>query len=115
MTNAKSSSVLTKSSIRVLLAEDNHPDACLVAKILEKSDLAEFQIDRASSLAEAIRKGTHDHYDVVLLDLFLPDSGGLATLETFLATNRSVPIIVLTGYEQETIGIEAIRKGAEEY
>jgi PAS domain S-box-containing protein len=56
-----------------------------------------------------------EHFDVVLLDLNLPDSGGLDTVRTFLSKNNVVPVIVLTGLDDETTGLNAIQVGAQDY
>lgn len=104
-----------KEHVRILLTEDNTSDASLVEKCLKRSELACFEIVRATRLSEAVLKASRSRFDAVILDLFLPDSDGLPTLETFISAHKNTPIIVLTGFDSESVGVEAIRRGAEEY
>lgn len=100
--------------LKILLVEDNAGDAALLRGILDGQS-APYQIDVAGQLHEAdvlLRTGC---YDVLLLDLSLPDSDGLETLDRTLGLTRELPIVVLTGMDDETVGAAAIRRGAQDY
>jgi DNA-binding response OmpR family regulator len=104
-----------KTQLKVLLVEDNLSDSTLFSKSLNKSSLAGFEIHNATCLADGLEKSKVTNFDTIILDLSLPDSDGLETLDAFRPTSSSAPIIVLTGLSNKRIGIEAMQKGAEEY
>jgi DNA-binding response OmpR family regulator len=101
--------------LKILLVEDNSPDARLFEKCFQRSALYQFEIRAVVRLSQALVLLDAERFDAIILDLFLPDSEGLATLEAVLPKAQYCPVIVLTGLENEVIGIEAIQKGAEEY
>jgi signal transduction histidine kinase len=99
---------------RILLVEDNAVEAELLAEIL--ADTGEpFDVTRAASMADAQHRLAQTEFDAVLLDLSLPDSRGLETVERIQAVAPRAPIVVLTGLDDEALGAEAIRKGAQDY
>jgi signal transduction histidine kinase len=104
---------------RILLIEDNPGDARLIEEMLrEYRDPGDPPIDlhHEESLAVGLdRLGSIDEPDIVLLDLRLPDSSGLETLETALESIETVPVIVLTGMPDTELGIEAVSNGAQDY
>lgn len=129
-----------QSEIRILLIEDNPGDARLIQEMLVDSTGVRFDIqcaDRLSTglkyLAEGSRESNETSsdlslnqssivnrqskiaFDVVLLDLSLPDSEGLETLTKTHTSAPEIPIIVLTGLDDEAVGFEAVRKGAQDY
>ncbi|NHN64507.1 response regulator [Haloarcula sp. JP-Z28] len=102
----------------VLLVEDNPGDARLVEHQLNSPAVAHFVDDVTISHVESLapvdeRSGAA--YDVVLLDLGLPESTGLATLDRATETIEGVPIIVLTGMQDREMAVEAINRGAQDY
>ncbi|MFP4606705.1 MAG: diguanylate cyclase [Thiohalospira sp.] len=101
--------------LRLLLVEDNPADAELVAEYLELAEALEVETRRAARLEAAIEAGRQGLVDAVLLDLGLPDSSGLATVERFLAEVEEVPVIVLTGQADADTGVAAIQLGAQDY
>ncbi|SFD35521.1 PAS domain S-box-containing protein/diguanylate cyclase (GGDEF) domain-containing protein [Thiohalospira halophila DSM 15071] len=103
------------AALRLLLVEDNPADAELVAEYLDLAEALEVEIERAARLEAAIEATRHGLVDAVLLDLGLPDSTGLATVERFLAEVEEVPVIVLTGEEDVDTGVAAIQLGAQDY
>jgi len=103
------------SPLRLLLVEDNPSDAELVAEYLDLAEGLEVELERAARLEAAIEATRGGLVDAVLLDLGLPDSSGLATVERFLAEVEEVPIIVLTGQEDMETGVAAIQLGAQDY
>lgn len=103
------------ATLRLLLVEDNPSDAELVAEYLDLAEALEVEIQRAARLEAAIEATRHGLVDAVLLDLGLPDSTGLATVERFLAEIGEVPVIVLTGEADVDTGVAAIQLGAQDY
>jgi len=102
-------------NIRTLLIEDNPGDVRLIQEMLYEADPAACGVTVFDRLAEgraALEKGG---YDVVLLDLTLPDSVGLDTLSCLFPKTTKVAVIVLTGLDDEAIAMEALRKGAQDY
>jgi DNA-binding response OmpR family regulator len=107
---------LQKRTINLLLVEDNLPDARLVEIYLSQSEFVNCQISRAVSLLESIQiYNEKKDFDVVLLDLSLPDSVGFETLERFLKECTDANVIVLTGFNDKRLGLNAVKVGAQDY
>lgn len=105
---------MDEKPLNILLVEDNPGDVYLIQELLRTSGL-QFSIERASSLADAIKlNGSHD-FDAILLDLGLPDSFGLDTLRRFQAVKIHAPVVVLTGLDDEEIAITTVKEGAQDY
>jgi two-component system, cell cycle sensor histidine kinase and response regulator CckA len=101
--------------IRVLLVEDNPGDARLILEMLKEAQADGFQLQRVDRLEAALQRLGRAAVDVVLLDLGLPDSQGLAT---FHRTQQGVveePIIIISGLDDESTALEAVRAGAQDY
>jgi diguanylate cyclase (GGDEF)-like protein len=101
--------------ISVLLVEDNNGDARIVQDALTESSRVRFRLERADRLGTALARLAKESFDVILLDLTLPDSWGL---DTFLRVRESAPqtpVMVLTGHDDETLGLMAVQQGAQEY
>jgi len=106
---------MTAPEIKLLVVEDNAGDADLIREYLAGARGFRFQMELAASLGEARLRVTSEPFDLVLLDLGLPDCKGMATFEAMYRTCPRVPIVVLTGLEDEEVGLEAIRQGAQDY
>jgi PAS domain S-box-containing protein len=101
---------------RVLLVEDDEVDRRQVKLLLAKLTRGvRFHVDTAGTLREVALCLSDNRYDVMLLDLGLPDSSGLDTIQEAHEMSQTVPIIVLTGLDDEDVGVQAIRRGAEDY
>jgi len=100
-------------SYKVLLVEDNELDARVMAKALTSSGGCE--VDRVVNLAAAIDATEVQAFDCVLLDLSLPDSDGLGSVETMIARSPHCPIVVLTGLDDPQTALEAVGIGAQDY
>jgi two-component system cell cycle sensor histidine kinase/response regulator CckA len=100
-------------SIRSLLIEDNPGDARLIREVLR--DTPEIDIHTVDRLSIGVEYLSSNQTDVVLLDLGLPDSQGLDSLRTLSGVVPHLPVIVITGQEDEEIGRTAIRQGAQDY
>ncbi len=102
--------------IRVLLIEDSQSDADLIEIYLQQVTSAEYEVCRCESLAEMreLLSTRHD-LDVVLADLSLPDSYGIETCQRVREATPTLPIIVLTGLDDESAALEALQSGAQDY
>jgi signal transduction histidine kinase len=100
--------------LAILLVEDNDADAELVRDLLE-DEVPDAAVARVSRLAEAAEQLEDETFDCILLDLGLPDSVGIATITTLRTHDTHVPVIVLTGRDDEEVGLSALREGAQEY
>lgn len=121
------------TALRILLVEDNPGDARLIQILLSEEMAGDFRMTTAPTLAEAVaaltdagpddpddpddrfRAGTSPSFDVVLLDLTLPDSQGLNTLRRLRSQCASVPVVVLSGLDDEVLALRALQSGAEDY
>jgi diguanylate cyclase (GGDEF)-like protein len=101
--------------IRVLLVEDNAGDADLLQEVLAEAHTAAFDVVRVEQLAQALSCLHQEHFDVVLLDLSLPDSQGLETFLRLHEGEPNVPILVVTGFQNDQLPTQAIRQGAQDY
>ena len=106
---------MSSESIRVLLVEDNLGDARLLYEGLEEALPGQFQMTHVKRLSEALEYLWKETCHVVLLDLGLPDSHGIDTLVLTRAQAPSVPIVVLTGFQDESLGDQALKEGAQDY
>lgn len=101
--------------IRVLLIEDEASDAYLVKLDLKKSPSVDFDVTWVESLAAAKKVLSNISFDVVLLDLSLPDSEGLETIKIAQHITNNLPIIVLTGRCDTDFSLTALKSGASDY
>lgn len=101
--------------VRVLLIEDNLAEARFLREVLKGSTHSRFQLAHAQRLGEAIAQIHYTPFDVALLDLTLPDSTGLDSLDTLIHQAPSLPIVVLTNTNDEDLAVEAVRHGAQDY
>src|SRR4051794_5469290 len=102
--------------LMVLLVEDTPDHADLAELALDEPDpQGSFGVIRTSRLAEALPRLDGGGVDVVLLDLILPDSEGLATFNAVRDHAPSVPIVVMSALDDEELALEAVREGAQDY
>ena len=99
---------------RVLIVEDNAMDSSLIAKMLRHADSA-FAVEHAHLVSEAEKLFQRRNFDVVISDLTLPDSQGLSTFTRLNAAANDVPIIVISGTDDEDLALKAVREGAQDY
>jgi CheY-like chemotaxis protein len=105
---------LIRSSIKILLIEDNPGDARLVREMLYEEG-AKVNLACVGMLEEGLKHLTDNVYDIILLDLNLPDSNGFETFLELHKLNPDIPAIILTGIDDKELGLEAVRKGAQDY
>jgi signal transduction histidine kinase len=102
--------------LNLLLVEDNEGDERLIRELLDEQKLIRFNIEKASSLKESEKKINENQFDIILLDLGLPDSSGLETLIKLIALFPGLAtIIILTGLNDTEIGLKAVNSGAQDY
>lgn len=102
--------------MRVLHIEDDAGEVRLLSETLRGVPLsARWESVRAETLAKGLAAMRRGGVDAVLLDLGLPDSQGLATLRAVRAEDPDVPVVVLTGLEDEEAALQALRDGAQDY
>jgi two-component system cell cycle response regulator len=105
----------TKPHIRVLLIEDDAADADYIRELLAEEKSARFELVYADRLSEGIKQLDTGEFDVVLLDLGLRESYGFDTFARFKKKVYEVPIIVLTGLNDEAMATKAMQEGAQDY
>lgn len=101
--------------INILLVEDNPGDKRLIREMLAEARSVTFDLKYADRLQAGLEHLGKSRVEVVLLDLGLPDSQGLETLSKIYAKVPEVPIVVLTGLDDEMLGVQAVNKGAQDY
>jgi PAS domain S-box-containing protein len=120
----KTNTTMDAQLLKVLLVEDNLKEAELFKEFLSEARTARFGLTHVQRLEEALKLLEQDRFDVILLDLSLPDSQGLetvarvrSTLPMRLARSQALltPIVVLTGTDDEELAVRAIRSGAQDY
>src|SRR5689334_11814641 len=103
----------TLNNLALLLIEDNPGDAALIQEIA--TEVIAVKIIHVDRLAVGYARLAHEAVDLILLDLSLPDSQGLGTFFAVQAHAPHVPIVVLTGLDDETTALEALKAGAQDY
>ncbi len=105
-----------KELIHILLVDDD-PGDCRLAKLTlaEVKQPVKFAVQTAESLAECLERLKNNSFDLVLLDLGLPDSQGLATVDRVCEVCPDIPVVVLTCLADEEMGVEAVKRGAGDY
>jgi two-component system cell cycle sensor histidine kinase/response regulator CckA len=101
--------------IRVLLVEDNPGDARLFTELVRDTGAGQWNLVHVDRLSAALERLRHETFDVMLLDLSLPDADGLDTLIRAHTEAPKVPIVVLTGHDDEALAVRAVRAGAQDY
>ncbi|MBI3876503.1 MAG: PAS domain-containing protein [Verrucomicrobia bacterium] len=103
------------TTIRVLLIEDNPADALLFTAMLAEPGAARFEVARGATLAEGLACLGKNSFDIILLDLSLPDSFGLETFGQVNARASGAAIIVMSGLDDENAAVNAVHAGAQDY
>ena len=106
---------MTPAPVTLLLVEDSPSDAVLLQESLTQNDFGQFHFTHAETLLEGLAWLRRGQFDVLLLDLSLPDSTGRDTFLRAREAAPSLPIVVLTSVEDEAVGLEAVRHGVQDY
>lgn len=113
--NAATGKPVGRNLVNILLVEDNLAEARLLQEVLKGSLISRFNLAHVKRLKDAIAQIEVDHFDVILLDLTLPDSYGLASLDSLIEYAPKLPIVVLTNTNDDELAVEAVRHGAQDY
>jgi signal transduction histidine kinase len=105
----------TQAALQVLLVEDNSGDARLLREMFGKEKAGSFELTHVLHLSEALSLLEKGGIDIVLLDMGLPDGHGLDTVRRARAAAPEVPLIVLTGLDDEALAARAMKEGAQDY
>ena len=100
--------------LRVLLIEDNLDDVVLVRQTLRDAAPNDFEIESTTRLEDGLKLLREQHFDIVLLDLTLPDSFGIETYDR-LHSLSDVPVVVLSGNSNDAVALETLERGAQDY
>ncbi len=106
---------MTRERIKALLVEDEPAEARLIQETLAEAVAVGFELRQVNRLEDALQLLGRESFDVVLLDLSLPDSQGLEGLGKAQARAPGVPFIILTGMDDETMALKAVQQGAQDY
>jgi signal transduction histidine kinase/DNA-binding response OmpR family regulator len=110
---------MLSDQFQVLLIEDDPGFAYLVTELLRSAEydvlLPNYEISTATNLKDSLQLLSEKHFDVILIDLSLPDSSGLDTFRKIRDAVSHTSLIILTGNEDEQIAIQAVREGAQDY
>jgi len=106
---------MTEKAIHVLLVEDSPGDARLLREMLKEPGSCQYDLTHLESMKMAITHLVAHAVDIILLDLGLPDAQGLGALRHAHAAAPHVPLVVLTGLDDESLASQALREGAQDY
>jgi diguanylate cyclase (GGDEF)-like protein len=101
--------------LRILLVEDDADQAYLLARSFETATGVTFHIEHVESLGRARARMAQESFDVLLVDLNLPDSHGLGTFDALREQALETPVVVVTGLEDESVALRAVQEGAQDY
>jgi signal transduction histidine kinase len=104
-----------KPPLRVLVVEDNAGDARLLREMFSKERPGSFEVTHLLRISEALTHLSTTQVDIILLDMGLPDGHGLETVRRTRLVAPNVPVIVLTGLDDEALAAEAMKEGAQDY
>jgi signal transduction histidine kinase len=107
--------MIVNHSVKVLLVEDNLAEANLYQEFLKQNNSQEFSLFHTQGLQDTLQEISQNNYDLILLDLSLPDSEGLSSLTVLLEKVPSSAIVILTNTNDEELAIESVRLGAQDY
>lgn len=102
-------------TVKLLLVEDNPVDVLHLKEELRQSERVGFGISHVETLSEAKARLAREDFDVLVLDLVLPDSNGLETFLAVKEANIDIPVVVMSGLADESLASEAVRQGAQDY
>ncbi len=106
---------MAERHLKVLLIEDNPGDVLLIREMLQKSRDIDFYLESADSLSAGLELLAKAPMDIMLLDLTLPDSYGIEAFHKAYAEASGMPIVVLSGSDDEDLAMSAVQAGAQDY
>ena len=105
----------TQPGLKVLLVEDDQEFADILRIRLSKEKDPRLEITCLPTLQQAMESLAEKTWDLILLDLMLPDSSGIETFTTLRSQARHTPVVIMSGLDSDSLAIDAVRKGAEDY
>ena len=102
-------------AIHILLIEDNSGDARLLEELLQEVSSVQFKLEHVDRLSRGFQCLQTNRFDIILLDLSLPDAQGFETFVRLYKYARQIPIVVITGTNDETLAVRAVQEGAQDY
>ncbi len=105
---------MKKKPVNILLIEDSPEDAVIIKEMLRDTPIS-FNLKQAIKLKEGFEKLFNEEFDVLLLDLNLPDSWGFDTFIRAYDQASNIPIVILSGFDDEEVAVKAVREGAQDY
>jgi len=106
---------MSEKTIRILLVEDNAGDARLLREMLNEPASCKYDLKHHESMEKAVTHLVANPVDIVLLDLGLPDAQGLGAVRRARAAAPRIPLVVLTGLDDESLAAQALQEGAQDY
>jgi len=106
---------MKNKKLDILLIEDNIADVRLIEQLLKTSEEFTFDLESHARLSESFNSLKTKSFEIILLDLTLPDSDRENTLERVLSVTETIPIIVLTGLDDKEFALQSLQKGAQDY
>ncbi|MEA5471066.1 EAL domain-containing protein [Spirulina sp. 06S082] len=106
---------MQENPVKILLVEDNPAEARLLQELFRDVEASQFSFCCAKRLQEALSYVEAERFDVIFLDLTLPDSQGLESLNPLLKKVPYLPIVVLSNTDDDELAVEAVRQGAQDY
>lgn len=101
--------------IKILLVEDNPGDVVIIGEILKEIHGVKFKVTHSNKLHSGMENLKNNDFDILILDLNLPDSQGLETFKNMNQKAPDLPIIILTGFSDEEMAISSVGEGAQDY
>lgn len=106
---------MNKNQVKVLIVEDNEGDARLITEILKDVKNISYDCAHARSLKIAFELTSQQEFDIVLLDFHLPDSQGIETFKQAHEKMDKLPIVVMTGLDNDEVALDVMSQGAQDY
>jgi two-component system cell cycle sensor histidine kinase/response regulator CckA len=106
---------MKQESLKILMIEDSLTDAEAVREALLGSGVGGLDLDCVGRLDEALDRLNEEQFDIIILDLFLPDEQGIQSLRRLREAAPEIPVVVLTGVDDEALAAEVVREGAQDY
>ncbi|HEX3012976.1 MAG TPA: response regulator [Methanobacterium sp.] len=106
---------MNSKPIKILLIEDNKEDAVIIREMLKETSNISFELKHVDRLKAGFGSLFNDSFDVLLLDLNLPDSWGFDTFIRTYDQAPELPIVIMSGFDDEDIAVKAVREGAQDY
>ncbi len=106
---------MSNKVLKVLLIEDNPGDVRLIQELLKGTKIQQFHVEHVDHLSSGLERLAQGDIDIILLDLFLPDSNGLNSFVKINKLSPHIPIVVLTGLDDDGVALQAVSSGAQDY